>query len=375
MGGDDATRVFLGIILGRALRARLTSYTNAECNRVSVLQFRPSAYYSRISPLGEGRFTAGAARRVFLFLRNISPLRAAACEATRGGQTGESRRDARVGQSLAVRPRVDRGGDRRGLGAGADRAAASHRAAGVSDNRRRSAPGARVGVVGANDTTRGARRRTAWPRRCARTRCTIGACRRYAGFDVNSDDWWHKPRGRGALTGAANADDTGRDFDLPACCPDARGSLRRTTTAQVTDAQRRIRIRMGRRTSSRCAGQRRRVGRRLRRIDNPSTRASASAPSSRMIATRPPTSSYSTNTTSYGAARTGTPRGAAASSSRKGDPPQVYVLCARPLRIWRRTQDTSFTSQFDYLSYVDRDGARRAVGPSLRSLTDDFDVL
>ena len=92
MGGDDATRVFLGIILGRALRARLTSYTNAECNRVSVLQFRPSAYYSRISPLGEGRFTAGAARRVFLFLRNISPLRAAACEATRGGPTRDEGR-------------------------------------------------------------------------------------------------------------------------------------------------------------------------------------------------------------------------------------------------------------------------------------------
>ena len=116
MGGDDATSVFLGIILRRALRARLTSDTNAECNRVSVLKFHPSAY-SRISPFGVVRFTAGPGGRFFSPSHRLHPLRAAAREATRGGQTGDSRRDARVGQSLAVRPRrVDRGGDRRGLG-------------------------------------------------------------------------------------------------------------------------------------------------------------------------------------------------------------------------------------------------------------------
>ena len=223
--------MFLRIILGRAPRARLTSYNDAECNRVSVLKFHPSAY-SRISPFGEVRFTAGPGGCFFSPSHRLHPLRAAAA-GTRGGQTGDSRRDARSDNHSRSAARVDRGGDRRGLGAGADRAGRIARAAGVSDQ---------SSSLGAGRSRQGGwrERHDAWrpeeDRLAAAMRADPVRHRHlptiYPGFDVNSDDWWHKPRER-CPRGRGERGRRGQGLRPPGLPPRRAGILRRRPTPRA----------------------------------------------------------------------------------------------------------------------------------------------
>ena len=262
--------------------------------------------------------------------------------------------------------------------------AASHRAAGVSDQ---------SSSLGAGRSRRGGwrERHDAWrpeeDRLAAAMRADPVYHRYlptiYPGFDVNSDDWWHKPRGEVPSSGAANADDAGRDFDLPGLPPRRAGIPSTNDHRPGHGRPEKNKNKNGKKNQFKvcldngagswdvafakgidnlfhpgvCFGA----------VEQNDCHASADV----VI--------FNEHDFIWGGAHRNAARGGRIELPEKAHPSQVYVYFAHEAAggFGAELRDTSFTSQFDYLSYVDR---RRSAmwwpfGPSLRSLTDDFDVF
>lgn len=258
--------------------------------------------------------------------------------------------------------------------------AASHRAAGVSDQ---------SSSLGAGRSRRGGwrERRDAWrpeeDRLAAAMRADPVYHRYlptiYPGFDVNSDDWWHKPRGEVPSLGAASTDDERRDFDLPGLPPrragvpstndDRRPDGRRHGTNENKKNQFKVCLDNGAGSWDVA------FAKGIHNLFHPGVcfdtveQNDCHATADVVI--------FNEHDFIWGGAHRNVARGGRIELPEKAHPSQVYVYFAHEAAggFGAELRDKAFTSQFDYLSYVDK---RRSAmwwpfGPSLRSLTDDFE--
>ena len=254
--------------------------------------------------------------------------------------------------------------------------AASHRAAGVSDQSDQSSS------LGAGRSRRGGwrERRDAWrpeeDRLAAAMRADPVYHRYlptiYPGFDVNSDDWWHKPRAEAPSLGAATTDER-RDFDLPGLPPRRAGVEKNDGRRHDTkNKKNQFKVCLDNGAGSWDVAFARGIdnlfvpGVCFGAVEQNDCHADADV----VI--------FNEHDFIWGGAHRN-PRTRRIELPRKAHPNQVYVYFAHEAAggFGAELRDESFTSQFDYLSYVDR---RRSAmwwpfGPTLRSLTDDFDVF
>ena len=251
--------------------------------------------------------------------------------------------------------------------------AASHRAAGVSDQ---------SSSLGAGRSRRGGwrERRDAWRPEDDRLAAAMRADpvyhrylpTIYPGFDVNSDDWWHKPRAEAPSLGAATTDER-RDFDLPGLPPRRAGVEKNDGRRHDTkNKKNQFKVCLDNGAGSWDVAFARGIdnlfvpGVCFGAVEQNDCHADADV----VI--------FNEHDFIWGGAHRN-PRTRRIELPRKAHPNQVYVYFAHEAAggFGAELRDESFTSQFDYLSYVDR---RRSAmwwpfGPTLRSLTDDFDVF
>ena len=249
--------------------------------------------------------------------------------------------------------------------------AASHRAAGVSDQ---------SSSLGAGRSRRGGwrERRDAWrpeeDRLAAAMRADPVYHRYlptiYPGFDVNSDDWWHKPRAEAPSLGAATTDER-RDFDLPGLPPRRAGVEKNDGRRHDTkNKKNQFKVCLDNGAGSWDVAFARGIdnlfvpGVCFGAVEQNDCHADADV----VI--------FNEHDFIWGGAHRN-PRTRRIELPRKAHPNQVYVYFAHEAAggFGAELRDKTFTSQFDYLSYVDK---RRSAmwwpfGPSLRSLTDDFE--
>ena len=250
--------------------------------------------------------------------------------------------------------------------------AASHRAAGVSDQ---------SSSLGAGRSRRGGwrERRDAWrpeeDRLAAAMRADPVYHRYlptiYPGFDVNSDDWWHKPRAEAPSLGAATTDER-RDFDLPGLPPRRAGVEKNDGRRHDTkNKKNQFKVCLDNGAGSWDVA----FAKGIENLFHPGVcfdtveQNDCHANADVVI--------FNEHDFIWGGAHRNAARGGRIELPEKAHPSQVYLYFAHEAAggFGAELRDKTFTSQFDYLSYVDK---RRSAmwwpfGPSLRSLTDDFE--